>query len=659
MSGEVLWTPSPDRAARSSMARYLRWLEDRTRQPFPDHDALWAWSVNHLEEFWASIWDYFDITASAPYQSVLSERKMPGARWFTGARLNWAEHALRHPGENAPALLAVAEDADPIATSWDELRRQVGAFAAFLREAGVRPGDRVAGYLPNIPQAAVALLGTAAVGAVWAGCAPDFGPGGALGRLQQVRPSVFVAVDGYRFGGRWVDRRAVAAEVRAGLPTVREVVHVDYAFPDEPPAPDLRATASWSQVMARSPDLRFEQVDFDHPLWILYSSGTTGLPKGLVQGHGGILLEHLKFLGLYVDVGPARPFFFHTSTAWMVWNALVSGLLMGSTLVLYDGSPAQPDLGALWRVAERTKAKVMGVGASFVGTCEKAGVEPGRSYDLSALGTLIVTGSPLPPSGARWIYEHVSPDVRLDTASGGTDVCTPFVGGSEILPVHAGEITARWAGVRAEAWNEAGQPVIGEVGELVITEPMPSMPLYFWDDPDGKRYRDSYFDVWPGVWRHGDWVTITERGTVIIHGRSDATINRHGVRMGSSDIYEAVERMPEVAESLVVGVETGDGGYYMPLFVVPAAGVPFDDDLRRRIADTIRREVSPRHVPDEIVEAPGVPHTRTGKRLEVPVKRLLQGLDLDRAVNLGSVDSPDVIRWYANFAARRAAQMTT
>jgi acetoacetyl-CoA synthetase len=649
--GELLWEPPQDRAAGSRLRGFMDWLGAREGLDLPDHTALHTWSIGHLDRFWAAVWDHFGVQASSPYDAVLAEDAMPGARWFPGARLNWAEHMLRYAdtAPDEPAVLAYGEEpGEPVTLTWAELRDQSAALAAHLRAVGVRPGDRVVAYLPNIPQAVVGVLASASVGATWACCSPDFGADGATSRLQQLEPTVLLTGDGYHWNGRVLDRRDVAASLREALPTLRDVVYVDHALPGEPPPAALGEVTAWADVVARAAEPAYEQVPFDHPLWVLFSSGTTGLPKGLVHGHGGILLEHLKWLGLYADARPGDRMFMYTSTGWMMWNALLAGLLHGSTLVLFEGSPTHPDPGTLWRVCSESRARIMMLGAGLIQATMKSGVEPASSYDFSALATIGVTGSPLPTEGYRWVYAHVSPDVRLDSLSGGTDVCSAFVGGNELLPVRAGEISGVLAGVAAAAWSPDGRPLVDEVGELVVTRPMPSMPVSFWNDPDGQRYLNAYFDTWPGVWRHGDWVTVTSRGSVVIHGRSDATLNRQGVRMGSGEFYDVLEAVPEVAESLVIGVELPDGGYHLPLFVVPAPGATVDVDHLRRL---IRAELSPRHVPDEVVLAPGVPHTLSGKRLEVPVKRLYQGVPLEKACNLGTVDDPDLMRWYADRAA--------
>jgi acetoacetyl-CoA synthetase len=583
---------------------------------------------------------------------------MPGARWFPGATLNYAEHALRHGADPAraaePALLCLAEDLRPRPVSWGELRSRVGLLAAGLRELGVGPGDRVAGYLPNVPEAVVAVLAAAAVGAVWTSCSPDFGARGVLDRFRQVEPAVLIAVDGYRYAGRVHDRTATVAELRRGLPTLRATVHVPLLGT---PPPD--GALDWAGLTDGEATPRFTPVPFDHPLWVLYSSGTTGLPKPIVQSQGGILLEHLKQLGLHCDLGPGDRLFWYTSTGWMMWNFLVSGLLTGTTVVLYDGAPAHPAPDAQWRVAERSRATLFGTSAAYVTACAKADVHPGRDLDLSATRCVAATGSPLPPDGYRWLHREVRPDLWIASVSGGTDVCSCFAGAVPTLPVYAGELQAPCLGTDLRAYDAAGRPVTGEVGELVVAAPMPSMPVFFWGDEDGSRYRDSYFTTYPGVWRHGDWITLTPHGGVVIHGRSDATLNRQGVRMGSADVYDAVEGLPEVREALVVGLERPGGGYWMPLFVHLAPGAVLDDALRDRIRDRIRERLSPRHVPDEILQVPGVPHTLTGKRLEVPVKRLLAGAEPGSAANPASVDDPGLLEFYARLGRERLTARET
>ncbi|GAB2896303.1 acetoacetate--CoA ligase [Streptomyces mayteni] len=655
-----LWRPTRDRAAGARLTAFHAHVAAHHGAPSPtsddpvaDYAALHRWSVDHLDAFWAAVADWFDVRFATPYQSVLADRGMPGARWFPGATLNYAEHALRSALDPAladrPALLRVDERHRPEAVSWAELRRQVGSLAAALRELGVRPGDRISGYLPNIPEAAVALLATASIGAVWTSCAPDFGARSVLDRFQQVEPVVLITVDGYRYGGRTHDRAATVGELRAGLPTLRAVVHVPLLGT---PAP--AGALEWGALTASDAEPEFDQVPFDHPLWVLYSSGTTGLPKAIVHSQGGILLEHLKQLGLHCDLGPDDRFFWYTSTGWMMWNFLVSGLLTGTTVVLYDGGPGYPDTAAQWRVAERTGATLFGTSAAYVTACAKADLHPARDLDLSALRCVATTGSPLPPDGFRWLHERAGADLWIASVSGGTDVCSCFAGAVPTLPVYTGELQAPGLGTDLRAWSQAGRPLTDEVGELIVAAPMPSMPVRFWNDEGDARYRDAYFDTFPGVWRHGDWITLTARGTVVIHGRSDSTLNRQGVRMGSADIYEAVERLPEIRESLVVGVELPDGGYWMPLFVRLAEGAALDDALRDSIRRTIRERLSPRHVPDEVIAVPGVPHTLTGKRLEVPVKRLLQGAALESTVNPGSVDDLELLRFFERLGRERA-----
>ncbi|MFJ6215906.1 acetoacetate--CoA ligase [Streptomyces sp. NPDC092296] len=662
-----LWRPDPTRAAATRIVAFQQWAARHHAAPTAPlapttndaqaaarYAALHAWSTEDPGRFWTALTQWCGVRFSTEPSTALADPAMPGARWFPGARLSYAEHALRH-GEDprhadTPAILHLDETTqEPKPLSWAELRRQVGSLAAELRRLGVRPGDRVSAYVPNVPQAIVALLASAAVGAVWTACAPDFGARSVLDRFQQVEPVVLFAVDGYHYGGKVHDRTDTVAELRRHLPTLRAVVHIPLLGT---PAP--AGTLPWADLTAADTPPVFEQLPFDHPLWVLYSSGTTGLPKAIVQSQGGILVEHLKQAALHLDLGPDDRFLWYTSTGWMMWNFLVAGLLTGTTVVTYDGSPGHPGPDALWSVAARSGTTVLGTSAAYVMAGRKADLHPGRDLDLSAVRCIGTTGSPLPPDGFRWIYEEVKRDVWLASVSGGTDVCSCFVGGVPTLPVHLGEIQAPCLGADVQAWDAHGLPVIDQVGELVVTQPLPSMPTGFWNDPDGTRYRESYFETFPGVWRHGDWITRTARGTVVIHGRSDSTLNRQGVRMGSADIYEVVERLPEIRESLVIGVEQPDGGYWMPLFVVLTEGAELDDALRGRIRTALREQLSPRHVPDEVIAVPGIPHTLTGKRIEVPVKRLLSGAALAQAVNPGSVDNLDHLRFFERLARDRA-----
>jgi acetoacetyl-CoA synthetase len=654
VSAPVLWEPSRAVNRWTNFARWLAWLRRERGLAFEGYLEAWEWSTRSIEDFWGSLWDFFEVRASRPYDCVLPDRRMPGARWFPGARLNYAEHVFRHPPSDRPALLFASERQPLHATSWPELRRQVGAAAAALREMGVGPGDRVVGYLPNTPHAVVALLASASLGAIWSSCSPDFGTQGVVERFRQIEPRVLIAVDGYPYNGKPVGRLPVVAELRGALPSVAHTVLVPYLDPGA----ELSGTTRWEELLARDAELSFEQVPFDHPLWVLYSSGTTGLPKAIVQGHGGILLEHLKALVLQCDVKPEDRLFWFTTTGWMMWNLQVGGLLTGCTCVLYDGSPSWPDLGTLWRLAQDARIDRFGASAGFYGACMKVGLEPGERFDLSALRALGSTGSPLPPETFRWVYRSVKRDVWLASTSGGTDVCSSFLSACPWTPVREGELQGPALGVAVRAFDEGGRAVVDQVGELVITEPMPSMPLRFWDDPGDVRYRESYFEMYPGVWRHGDWIRIGAHGGAVISGRSDSTLNRQGVRIGSSEIYRAVEALPEVLDSLVVGVETAGGGYRMPLFVVLREGVDLDEALRERIRRQIRSSFTPRHVPDEIVQAPAVPRTLSGKKLEVPIKRLLLGERLERVVNPGSVANPEVLEFFERYAGRGRAEET-
>ncbi len=651
---DELWSPTAESIGKTRIAAFAAWVSDRRGLDFgdpPDYDRLWRWSVEHLDEFWADVATWSGTFDDVADDEVLASREMPGAVWFPDRTINFAEEVFRSAGHEAPALVAVAEDREPEEISWASLRGQVGAFAATLRGLGVRPGDRVAGYLPNVPEAVVAFLGTVSIGAVWSSCAPDVGTRAVLDRFAQIEPTVLVAVDGYRFNGRDYDRRDVVAELRRALPTVRTTVAVPRLFPDEVPDDAL----AWAEAVGDAREPEFAALPFDHPLWIVYSSGTTGLPKGIVHGHGGVVLEERKQALLHMDIGAGDRFFWYASTAWIMWNISASTLLTGATVIVYDGAPTYPSVDVQFALAARTGMTFLGTSPGYLMACEKVGVRPGTTHDLTALRTIGVTGSPLPAGSFHWVYDEVKGDVLLGSLSGGTDVATGFIGSSPLLPVTAGELQRPMLGVAAAAWDEDGEPVVGELGELVITEPMPSMPLHFWNDPGDARYRESYFEPWPGVWRHGDWLEITERGTCLISGRSDSTLNRGGVRMGTADIYAAVEAVPAVLDCVVLGVEQPDGGYWMPLFVQLAPGEELTDELVAQLKQAIREQASPRHVPDEIVAVPGVPHTRTGKRLEVPLKRLFQGVDPAKAVNTGAVDDASLVDHYIALAKDRAA----
>jgi acetoacetyl-CoA synthetase len=634
MAEKLLWRPTPERIERATITRFARTVGREG-----PYEELWRWSVDDLEGFWAAIWDFFDVQASAPYERVLGRREMPGAQWFPGARLSYAEHFFRGRDDDAVAIRHAAELRELSQWTWGELRDQTTRIATGLRRLGVGPGDRVAAYMPNIPETIAAFLASASIGAVWSSAAPEFGARSVIDRFAQIEPDVLLAVDGYRYGGRDFDRTAIVEEIAGeiGARAVRFGYLDGSGWPDE--------------LLADPEPLDFEQLPFDHPLWVLYSSGTTGLPKPIVHGQGGILLEHLKKLHLHVDAQEGDRLFWFTTTGWMMWNFLVGALLTPASIVLYDGNPATPDLGALWDLAERTGMTTFGTSASYIASCMKAEVEPRAGRDLSALRAVGSTGSPLSPEGFDWVYEHVGADTWLFSTSGGSDLCTAFVGGVPTLPVYEGELQARSLGAKVEAFDEEGNSLVGEVGELVLTEPMPSMPVGFWGDEDGSRLRDSYFSTYPGVWRHGDWIEFTTRGTAIIYGRSDSTINRGGIRMGTSEIYRAVLAVDEVVDALVVDVPREGTDGWMPLFVVLREGVRLDEDLVKRIKARVREDCSPRHVPNEIHAIAEVPRTLSGKALEVPVKRILMGQPPDKAASRESLANPDALDYFVELAA--------
>jgi acetoacetyl-CoA synthetase len=650
--GSVMWTPPADVRETTQLGRYLDWLRETRGIDPAGYEELWRWSVDDLEGFWGSLWDFFEVRAHSPYERVLGSREMPGAEWFTGSRLNYAEHMLgRDEDTDRVAVLARSQTRDDFELTFGDLREQVARARAGLQRLGIGPGDRVVAYLPNIPETLVAFLATASLGAIWATCAPEFGPRSVIDRFGQLEPRLLLAIAGYRYGEKPIDRRAEVAEVRDALPSLEHVVHVPYAGGPDDGLPDA---LGWDELLAASGPLEFDPVDFDHPLCVLFSSGTTGLPKAIVHRHGGILIEAYKNEGLSWDLQPGDRLLWFTTTAWMMWMALVNTLLLRASIVMLDGNPMYPDLSAQWRLAEELRPTLMGGVPAFLMACRKGGVGL-RDMDLSSIRQFCAAGSPLPPEGFDWIYEQLGPDVLLNVGSGGTDVCTGMVQGSPMQPVYRGEIAGCCLAVDVAAYDENAQPVVGELGELVIRQPMPSMPVGFWDDEDGSRYRAAYFEHFPGVWRHGDWIMFTERGSCVITGRSDATLNRGGVRLGTGEVYSVVEGLDEVVESLVVHIEDPEGGAgELILFVTLAEGAELDDELRKRIATELRGTLSPRHVPDTIEAVPAIPKTLTMKKLELPVKRILLGDPPEKVASRDALADPDALDAFVAFASERA-----
>ncbi len=632
MTPPILWTPPESLLERAAIGAFMR------ERGFETYDELWRWSVGDLEGFWGAIWDRFEVGERG--EQVLASHEMPGASWFPGTQVNWAERAFRGKAGDALAIVAGGESRDDDQWTWGRLRALTARIAAGLRARGVERGDRVVGYMGNLPETVAAFLATASLGAVWSSCSPDFGARSVIDRFAQIEPKVLLAVDGYDYNGRRFDRSDTVRAVQEAIPGLEHTI--------------VLGRESWDALVAGEQDLTFELVPFDHPLWVLYSSGTTGLPKAIVQSQGGILLEQLKSMYLHADAQAGDRLFWFTTTGWMMWNWLVSGLLTDAAIVLYDGSPGHPDMGTLWDFAERARMTLFGTSASYVGACMKAGVEPGAGRDLSALRAVGSTGSPLSPEGFRWVYEHVGAGTWLFSTSGGTDVCTSFVGGVPLLPVYEGELQARLLGCDVQSWDPDGRSLVGEVGELVVAQPMPSMPIYFWNDEDGSRYREAYFDTYPGVWRHGDWIEITERGTAIITGRSDATINRGGIRMGTAEIYRAVLAVDDVVDALVVDIPQDGGDAWMPLFVVLRDGVELTDEIVAAIRKRIREDCSPRHVPNDVIAVAEVPRTLSGKVLELPVKRILMGAPPEQAAARDSLANPKALDAFIGFARERA-----
>ncbi|MEQ8584263.1 MAG: acetoacetate--CoA ligase [Marinoscillum sp.] len=644
---KILWNPSESIKTNSNLATYMSWLRDHRGLTFSNYDALWEWSVSDTRAFWQSIYEYFEVISHHSYTEVQSDDPMPDTRWFEGAKLNYAEHIFRNKTEQHPAIIFKAEGRNTEEISWKQLHDQVAAMASFMKGSGVQKGDRVVAFLPNCPKATIGFLAACSIGAVWSSCSPDFGPSSVVDRFQQIAPKMLITVDGYRYGGKEFDKREVVSEIVSRLTTLQTIVEIPYLQKEK----ILPQSVDWAEAVQTSFEaLIFTPVDFSDPIWVLYSSGTTGQPKAITHSHGGTLLEHLKYVSFHNDVKSGERYFWFTTTGWMMWNFVQATLLVGATIVLYDGSPGYPDLNVLWQMAQDHQIHHFGTSAPYIVACMKAALAPGRDFDLKTLRSISSTGSPLPPEGFDWVYEAVSTDLWLCSMSGGTDVCSAFVGGCPLEPVYEGEIQRRALGCAMYAFDDAGQPLVGEVGEMVVTKPMPSMPVYFWNDPGKARYRESYFEMFPDIWRHGDWLLITARNTLVIQGRSDATLNRHGVRIGTAEIYQSVSKIETIVDSLVVNLELDGGRHFMPLFVVLKEGQALDDPLVRQIGHQLKTDFSPRHIPDTVVLVQDLPYTISGKKMEAPVKKILMGKPVEKAANLGAMRNPGSLDFFVAYA---------
>ncbi len=643
-----IWRPDEFSADLCNIEDYKRWLATNCKLHFSTYQELWEWSVTETKDFWKSLADYFDIIFHDTYSEVHDDAPMPFTKWFDGATLNYAEHIFRSKDKDRPAIIHSSEREEIHGLSWDLLEQQTAALAHGMRAMGISKGDRVVAYLPNIPEATIAFLATCSIGAIWSSSSPDFGSESVKDRFAQIEPKLLFTIDGYQYNGKAYDKLATVKEIQDKLPTLAQTILIPY-LDDES---TLDHSVTWMEATSTPAELTFEAVPFDHPLWVLFSSGTTGIPKAITHSHGGNLLEHYKYLSFHNDVQVGERFFWYTTTGWMMWNYVHAALLVGGTIVLYDGSPAYPNLEVMWRFAKQAGIHHFGTSAPFIVANMKQGMKPKDHYDFPYLRSISSTGAPLPPDGFDWIYKNIKEDLWLVSMSGGTDVCTAFVGGVPTEPVYQGEIQARALGVSLYAFDEAGKALNNEVGEMVITKPMPSMPIYFWNDPEKKRYQSSYFDTYPNIWRHGDWVKITDRNSLIILGRSDATLNRDGIRIGTAEIYRSMNKIDALKDSLIINIEKSNGTHYMPLFVQLNEGFDLDPTLIKVIKSELRQNYSPRHVPDEIIQVEDIPYTISGKKLESPIKKLLMGMDATKVINLGALRNPDSVNFFIDFKER-------